>query len=188
MPMPHLIIVTGPPASGKTTLAKEIARSLRFPLLVRDEIKSAFFNTVGWSDREWSKSLGALSFGVMYHLLEAQLEIGVSIVVETAFRTDLDTAKFQALLAKYPHKPIQVHVTADEDVRFKRFSERAKTPDRHPGHVDEDVSREDFGAQFGLDPFDTLPIGGHVIEIDSTDFSDVDDEDIVKELRLLIQQ
>lgn len=36
---PRLIIVSGPPASGKTTLAHRLAESVGAPAICRDEIK-----------------------------------------------------------------------------------------------------------------------------------------------------
>ena len=37
--LPTLIVVSGPPGSGKTTLAHEIARAAGCPAVSRDEIK-----------------------------------------------------------------------------------------------------------------------------------------------------
>lgn len=42
---PILIVVTGRPASGKTTLAHILAREIRCPVISRDEIKEGLVNT-----------------------------------------------------------------------------------------------------------------------------------------------
>ena len=38
-PRPALVIVSGPPGSGKTTLARQVARGVGCPAVCRDEIK-----------------------------------------------------------------------------------------------------------------------------------------------------
>jgi glycosyltransferase involved in cell wall biosynthesis len=47
-----LVVVTGPPASGKTTLARVIARELGWPLLAKDDITETLFDALGTGDRE----------------------------------------------------------------------------------------------------------------------------------------
>jgi predicted kinase len=61
-----LIVVSGLPASGKTTLAHLLAAELRLPLVGRDDIKERLFESLGWSDREWSKRLGIASWDLLY--------------------------------------------------------------------------------------------------------------------------
>ena len=58
MTRPLLIVVTGAPCAGKTTLARRIAETFRLPLIAKDDIKESLFDSLGWKDREWSKQLG----------------------------------------------------------------------------------------------------------------------------------
>lgn len=42
----YIIIVTGAPGSGKTTLAKKIYRKFNIPMIGRNDIKEQLFNSV----------------------------------------------------------------------------------------------------------------------------------------------
>src|SRR6266545_1296661 len=67
-PVRTLLLVTGAPSSGKTTLAVPLARHLGLPLITKDTIKEALFDTLGTGDHTWSTRLGAASFQVMFAL------------------------------------------------------------------------------------------------------------------------
>src|SRR5262249_58176789 len=54
---PLLVVVTGPPASGKSRLAEELAESLGLPLVTKDGIKETLFDTLGPGDQAWSSGL-----------------------------------------------------------------------------------------------------------------------------------
>jgi adenylate kinase family enzyme len=53
-----LVVVTGPPAAGKTTIGRELSSQLRLPLISKDTIKEALFDELGFGDLEWSARLG----------------------------------------------------------------------------------------------------------------------------------
>ncbi len=62
MEAPLLVVVTGPPAAGKTTIAREIARRLHLPLIAKDTIKEALFDGLGTGDLAWSQRLGTATY------------------------------------------------------------------------------------------------------------------------------
>ncbi|HEY8601239.1 MAG TPA: AAA family ATPase [Thermomicrobiales bacterium] len=86
MPATPLLIITGPPASGKTMLARRLDHDLQLPLLSRDAFKEQLFDTLGSGDRERSKELGAASDAILWLALENDLAAGVASVVESNFR------------------------------------------------------------------------------------------------------
>lgn len=71
-----LILITGHPCTGKTTLGKRLAEELNLPFVSKDDFKELLFDTLGWKDREWSKKLGTASYTILYHVAESILKTG----------------------------------------------------------------------------------------------------------------
>lgn len=178
-PIPLVLIVTGPPATGKTTLARSLAAALGLPLMTKDTIKEVLFETLGWSDRAWSMRLGGASMELLYAFVEALVAAGCPCAVEANFRGEYATPAFRRLGERHPYLPIQVNCSADPAVIGERFHRRALSGGRHPGHHD----------VYGVGPIpgraEPLDIGGHVIEVDTTDFARVEVDRLCARIRAL---
>lgn len=185
MPKSLLIIVNGPPGSGKTTLGRRVAEALRLPFLNKDGIKELLFDTLGWSDREWSKRLGAATYAILYHVVEAELHAGASFVVESNFHRALSGEQFAAFRERYDFDVFQVLCYADGDVLYERFKARSESGERHPGHTD-DMNHDEFEEILRRGRHDPLDIGGEVYEIDMTDLDAIDDDGLFAALRAFI--
>lgn len=182
MEMPFVIIVSGPPGTGKTTLAEQISAEFRLPLFNKDGIKELLFDTLGWSDREWSKRLGHATYMILFHIMERELAAGASFVVESNFHVALDTERFQALQQSHRFTPFQVNCTADGDVLYERFSERAESGERHPGHGDA-MNLDEFEDILRRGRHDPLDIGGTVYEVDMTEYDTIDYDALYRTIR-----
>jgi predicted kinase len=171
--LPLLVIVSGAPATGKTTLGRQIAETFRLPFFHKDGIKEILFETLGWQDREWSKKLGLSSIYILYYLVEAQLRAGRSCVVESNFATELATQEFLALKLKYPFNSFQIICVSDPQIIAHRYRTRAESHERHSGHVDH-VLADELDASALIFKHGPMALGGQVIIVNTSDFATTD--------------
>jgi predicted kinase len=182
MPKPVLILVNGLPCTGKTTLARELAARLALPLFTKDQVKELLFDTLGWSDRAWSRQLGVASTTVLFSVVESELRAGRSLVAESNFHPELDGARVLALQERYDFATMQILCVADGPTLWARYQRRATGQERHPGHLDH-ILLDELRPQLLRGRVDPLPVGGAVREVDTTDLAAVDIDALAAWLR-----
>lgn len=75
--LPVLVVISGLPATGKSTIATLLATRLRAPYLRVDRIEQA---VVAWSSL--THPAGAVGYAVAYALAGEQLSLGLDVIVE----------------------------------------------------------------------------------------------------------
>lgn len=183
-----LIIVTGAPCTGKTTLAQRIAREFGLPLVHRDGIKETLFDSLGWKDRRWSRKLGAASVDLLYHFMEVLLRAGQSCVVESNFYRRFAEEELLDPKRRCPFEIFQILCKAKGEVLLQRFKQRSESGERHPGHVDHLTYEEIGSSLLQGDRWRMLNIGGRAVEVDTTDFALVDHEGLFRAIRSALER
>jgi predicted kinase len=183
MPEALLVLISGPPGAGKTTLGTAIARELGIPFINKDGIKEVLFDTLGVKDREWSRQLGIASTTLLFHVIERQLAAGQSVVAESAFQTAFDVPQLKRLQEQYHFQTVEVHCMAETEVLLARFVRRAQSTERHPGHG-EQGQPDELRANLERGVYAPLSLSGEALIVDTTDFARVDDQRLMRQLRV----
>lgn len=180
MSIPTMIVISGLSCTGKSTLAGKISKEFSIPYFSKDMFKELLFDELGYSDRDWSKKLGGVSYKILYRIVENLLKAGQSFVLESNFKPEVDREVFLDWQKQYPFKVIEILCFADGKILFERFKQRAEGGNRHPGHVDHMCFEEQKKV---LMAGRVEPLGiGELIEIDTTDFEKVDYEEILEKV------
>jgi dephospho-CoA kinase len=163
----HLVIVTGPPAAGKTTVATFLADRLGLPLLGMDTIKEVLFEQIGALSRAESEQLGRAAFRVQIDLARNLAYAGVSLVLEAAIDAS-ESDQLSSLVHSFPHAAVHVAVHAAAPIRLERHAARVRTANRHRAHQITDEAETRDWAEHGV-PEHTVPdLACPLIEVDTS--------------------
>ena len=135
---PTLVVVTGRPASGKTTLAQLLADKIKLPLISRDALKEGYIHTASQSHDQLDQSVGRHIYHAFFATLDFLISEGVSIMAEAAFQDKLWKPGLQPLSKKADIRIIICEVSPE--LAKARFANRLQhNPDRQKYHGDDAV-------------------------------------------------
>jgi predicted kinase len=154
-PQRSILLVSGAPASGKSTLARALAQILRYPLISKDTIKESLFDSLGTrlsadlDAPELSRLLSRAAMEMLWSLASGCPQV----ILEANFRprSDHERERFTALEGR--KLEVYCHCTLEEASR--RFRERATRTDHHPAHSMKAMSVDllkEYGRPVGLCP------------------------------------
>jgi predicted kinase len=159
----RLVLVSGAPGSGKTTIAVPLAAELGFPLLSKDIIKEQLYDALGAGDGDpfsWSGRLGAASMELIWTLAQHFPEA----VLEANFRPHSPYERSR--ISQLGDRIIEINCVCPFEVASNRYSARARSGQHHPVHVLHDL--HSFPTEYDR------PVGiGTVIQVDTTNAVDV---------------
>jgi predicted kinase len=152
---PLVVLVSGAPGSGKTTLGERLATDTGSELLSKDAIKERLADAEGVpSDVAASRSLGARAYVELFGALRARVKDGGRVVVESNFRRGLSERELLRALAGRPARVI--HCTASTSTIRRRYRSRART--RHAAHLDT-IRLDDVTRDLGDGRYEPLDLG-----------------------------
>ena len=158
-----IVLVTGSPGVGKTTLAVPLAKALNFTLISRDDIKETLYEMLDGrpNDRDYSRKVGAVSWEVLWKLAPKAPQV----VLESNFRpgSPIEQAKLAALEGQI----VEVHCVCPVEEIIRRYNTRDAEGQRHYAHALHEITAEQVAEFNGGMGFGTL------IEIDTSRHIDI---------------
>jgi predicted kinase len=154
--MAIFVVVDGPPASGKSTLAPVLARELGLPLVAKDTIKDALMAVLPVPDVVTSQQFGRAAVAAM---LAVAAESSVGAVIESNFYRSVAMDN----LGRLPGDIVEVFCRCDRAVAEARYRARAGT--RHAGHFDDARTDDELWNDEVTQP---VAGGWPVLEVDTT--------------------
>jgi predicted kinase len=147
------VLVSGPPASGKSSLAPQLVAELDLPLLAKDVIKDALVAELGAPDLARSRKLGRAAVGV---LLAVAGSVGRGVLESVWY------GYARAVVARLPGPTVEVFCRCDPAVLRSRFA--ARSTGRGAGYFDSQRSPEELWNDEVGSP---LAGGWPVLEVDT---------------------
>jgi predicted kinase len=155
-----LIVVSGAPGTGKSTVARELGAALRLPVLSLDPIKEALADVLGLGDENWSNRVGDAAAEVVFRLA-ADFPDAVAEGWWRGARRDRAVAEFAGA--------VEVFCRSDPDLAAARSLAR-REGGRHRIHRDM-INPAEVGSAAHIASLASnvtpLRLGGPLIEVDT---------------------
>lgn len=190
VPPRFLVLVTGPAAAGKTTLAPQLAERLDALWISRDEIHTRVYS--GWVPRHPARSYqdydpqiddmvfreGRVVWSVFLWMLE-RVTTRIPVVADTPFNHSWNREMFAEAQQRLDVPVIEVALTGSPDALLQRARHRAALPGIHEIKTRFAVRDLDYYAE----PRPPLVDDRLRITVDTTDLGAVDVGGIAREVR-----
>ena len=194
----HIIVLAGMPASGKSTVAKALSKAFNLPVLAKDDLKEAIFDTMGFANYAEKRKTDHAANAVLLKCAQALVENGQSMILDNNFDT-ISAKALNDLVCSYNCKCVIVFFGGDNDAFYRRYVERDRQNVRHLGHVLQlrfppqpgdalyhEMTREEFREKFETRGIGQFECTGERIELDATDPAKIDIDALIEKIRTLI--
>lgn len=127
----YLILVTGLPASGKTTIATHLAKDLGLQYVGKDQYKIEMYEKYGFSSVEEKKNLNKKTEEIMYSRLYSLLQNGYNVVFDKWICKDY--SRIDVIAKELGVEVVVIYLNCKVDIAVSRYNNRIDSGERHIG-------------------------------------------------------
>jgi hypothetical protein len=180
-PQPLLIVVTGRPGAGKTSLASLLAKTIRCPVVGRDAIKEGYVNTTGASGSpgdEIARTIYETFFDVVNLLLSRR----VTLVAEAAFQHKVGAPKLTPFIEIARVRLVICSIDA-KLARSRQLERGLADPERERFHDDGYLKAAREGRELPVGDYDPPHLDLPTLTVNTTNGYEPSLESIVSFVR-----
>ena len=197
----YLILLAGPPATGKSYLSRLICQALPETYTVSpDELKENLADNIGYNSLQEKVELEKVVWDYYYQALELYMKIGKQFILTEYPFSYKQKPILEKLSTKYKYDIITIRLVCDFETLWNRRIQRDLSEDRHLSYIlshyhygdtledrtaaDQLITKEEFAEIIQARNYNHFEMG-KLYEVDVTDYSKVDYQPIIEELKEL---
>jgi SAM-dependent methyltransferase/predicted kinase len=160
-----IVIIHGPPAAGKSTLARALSVRLGLAVLSRDQLAEELHDSLDRHAQESPTALHHRAHALLMQRVASAARDDEPLIVEATLNPDIAAERLVPLLSGTAQPVVEVFLDAPADTLLRRFRRR-RLLGRHRVH--DDAKREPrLAAHLRTCRYRPLRIGDHLVCIDT---------------------
>jgi predicted kinase len=183
-----LISISGNPATGKTTLTKNISDKFDIPSVSMDNFKEIIYDRVEDINSTLWNQICMASYDLMFSDIEKFLPYTKKILFDAPINPEISKEVISKIIKKHNADFLEIKLTADSEVLWERFKKRL--PSVHHCHSTQAKRNMDYMEdKIKNGNFDKkLDIGNNFLLIDTTDFEKINYQEIYNKIRNFLEK